>query len=295
MKQWIRLLFLIGTGCAACADQLIRTSGQVVEGELNGFSKSQWSLTTTDGKEVREFSANLKRIVVDPMPTVSVELVNKKYESVVFKGYEKFALNLIAGEGDVNAPAMMLKNLEILSRPEVQEVELVQEPEEEPVREVGRPVVEPPPAPIENVAKSVPTAYNGVRRPDTAPRQWKQEGKWREMQTPGLRILSQGEDVDIEGQLRKGVVNVIHFHYAPAHSSVRQGNYVEVLSRKSGGRVVVQRIVVPDWNAPICTAKEIKALPQFWFYGKSGKLSSKLTERFTESDIDAALKKAQMQ
>lgn len=302
MKQWILAWLVIGTGCVACADQLILANGQVVEGELKGFSKSQWLLTTPEGKEVREFSANLKRVVVDPAPTVAVEMVNRKHESVLFKGYEKFLLSLEGDGGPIRVSGAMLKGLTILSRPEpgAEVVEqdppvVVEEGRAPEGAEKPRPVVEPPGRPIEQVARSVPVAAPMIQSAKRGTRDWKQEGKWREMQTPGLRILSQGEDIDVESQLKEGVVNVIHFHYAPAHSSVRQGNYVETLARNSRGRVVVQRIVVPDWNAPICTAKEIKALPQFWFYSRSGKLSSKLTERFTESDIDTALKKAQLQ
>jgi hypothetical protein len=37
----------------------------------------------------------------------------------------------------------------------------------------------------------------------------------------------------------------------------------------------------------------IKSLPQFWFYSRSGRLLKKLTDRFTEADIDEAFKEAQ--
>lgn len=280
MRRWILTILWIGLASRGMADQFTRANGEVVDGVFSGFSKGQWIFQTPDGKEVREFSISLKRVLLDPAPTVSVELVNKRHDPVVLKGYEKFVLTLQGDSGEIGVPATLLKTITVVSRPEA----VAAEPEPEPV-------VEPPATPVQQIAKTVPS-FNGVRAPDTNPRQWRQEGKWREMQTPGLRVISQGEDVDIEGQLRKGVVNVVHFHYAPAHSSVRQGNYVEVLSRKSGGRVVVQRVVVPDFNAPICAAKDLKALPQFWFYSRSGALSSKLTDRFTESDIEAALKKA---
>lgn|GEM_PF-1220719 len=282
MKRWLAFGLWIGLAHAVCADQMTRVNGETVDGLVFGYARSQWVFVASDGKEVREFSANVRRLTLDPAPKVSVELVNKRHESVFFKGYEKFALILGGESGEITAPVTLLKEMKILSRPAA--------PDPDP-----EPVVSHSETPIEQVAKTVPAVATAPQLPGTGPRQWNQQGKWREMQTPGLRILSQGEDVDIESQLRKGVVNVIHFHYAQAHSSVRQGNYVEVLSRKSGGRVVVQRIVAPDWNAPICKAKELKTLPQFWFYSRSGALSSKLTERFTEADIEAALRKALQQ
>jgi len=37
----------------------------------------------------------------------------------------------------------------------------------------------------------------------------------------------------------------------------------------------------------------IASVPQFWFYDRAGRLTTKLTERFTSTDIEAALKDAQ--
>jgi hypothetical protein len=104
-----------------------------------------------------------------------------------------------------------------------------------------------------------------------------------------LRVISRGEDVDFEKVLRRGVVNVVHFHYAENLASVREGNYLETLARKSQGRILVLRVDIAGWKAPICKARELNSLPQFWFYGPGGRLVRKLTERFTETDIDTAL------
>ena len=112
----------------------------------------------------------------------------------------------------------------------------------------------------------------------------------RTVESPGVYVISHGEDVDIEKSLMAGRINVVFFHYPEAHSSVRQGNYIELQASRSGGRVAVQKLVIANWQAPICKAKQLTSLPQFWFYSPSGHLVKKLTERFTESDIDDAFK-----
>lgn len=114
----------------------------------------------------------------------------------------------------------------------------------------------------------------------------------RTIEAPGVCVISQGEDVDIEKSLKRGCVNVVFFHYPEAVSSMRQGNYVEVLARESKGRVVVLKLIISAFDAPVCVEREIKSLPQFWFYSPSGRLVKKLTDRFTEADIDAAFKAA---
>lgn len=286
MKETILAIILLGITQGVSADQLIRANGEVLDGTFAGFDKHQLVFKKAAGGEARDFAANVKSIKVEDSPTVSVELLNKRYDSVVFKGYDKYTVYLEDNSGATRVPATMLKSITIIERPAIKE---------EPAPE---PEVEPPPSPAQQIAKTVPgvtTVGAPAPRAPGAGREWKPTGKWREIESPDVPVISRGEDVDVESKLRKGVANVVHFHYAAAHSSVRQGNYIEVLARKSGGRIVVSRIVVQGWDAPVCEAKEIKALPQFWFYSRSGKLVEKLTDRFTEGDIDAAMKKALQQ
>lgn len=106
-----------------------------------------------------------------------------------------------------------------------------------------------------------------------------------------VEVISHGEEVDIGKALRKGKVNVVFFHYPEAHSSIRQGNYLEVLARQNRG-VVILKVVVTGWDVPVVKANEMKSLPQFWFYSGSGRLVRKLTERFTEEDMEGALREA---
>lgn len=324
MNRWIIAMVWAAVVPIAFPDQLIRNNGEVVEGRFAGFAKHQWVFTTDDGNEVKEFSSNIKRIIVNPAPTVSVELVNERLDSVLFKGYDKFAMSFQGASGNVNSPATLLKSMTVIGG-EAEEMpvpesapkaapEPVPKAATEPAPKVAPeraptpapepapkavsesapvPYWDPPATPVEQIVKTVPGAKAMMPKPASGTREWKQTGKWRELQVSGAHVISEsGEDVDIESQLKKDVVNVVHFHYAAAHSSVRQGNYLEVLARKSNGRVVIHRIVVPGWNAPVCVAKGVKSLPQFWFYNREGELSSKLTDRFTENDIDTALKKA---
>ena len=108
-----------------------------------------------------------------------------------------------------------------------------------------------------------------------------------------VETISHGEEVDLSAFIKKGVVTVLHFHMASVVSSVRQGNYLAQLAAQSQGRVVVLRVTVPNYDAPICKALGIDSLPQFWFYSSAGTLAKKLTQRFTESDIDGALAETQ--
>jgi hypothetical protein len=105
-------------------------------------------------------------------------------------------------------------------------------------------------------------------------------------------VISRGEVVDVEAAIRKGNVTIVHFHYPAAHSSVRQGNYIETIVGKSMGRLRMLKIEIPGWDAPICKALELTSLPQFWFYDARGVRVRKLTARFTEADIDKALLEA---
>ena len=100
------------------------------------------------------------------------------------------------------------------------------------------------------------------------------------------------EDFDIDSLAQKGVVTVIQLHMPDLMQSTRTWNYVKDLENNKKIKVKPVRITIKDWENPIIKKYEIKALPQFWFYDKNGKLETKLIKRFTSNDIDAALKKA---
>ena len=110
--------------------------------------------------------------------------------------------------------------------------------------------------------------------------------------TDGGDVISKGEEVDLQKELAEGKVTVIQFHLPGAVASEREGNYLATLERRSKDKLDVKRVVVPNASAPVAKQYQIATLPQFWFYNKQGQLVTKLTDRFTESDIDAALKKA---
>jgi hypothetical protein len=104
--------------------------------------------------------------------------------------------------------------------------------------------------------------------------------------------VSRGEVVDLRSLIATGKTTVVHFHSAEVISSVRQGGYLSRLAGESQGRLVLHRIESGGWSDPILQQNGVKSLPQFWFYSPAGQLVLKLTERFTEADIDDSLAKA---
>jgi hypothetical protein len=123
-------------------------------------------------------------------------------------------------------------------------------------------------------------------------REWKRSGKWREIDPKNTTVISNGEEVDLDDALKKGFVNIIHFHSPKVLTSVREGNYIEALAAKPSHRLVISKVVVSDFSAPVCEQLGVKSIPQFWFYDAQGRLVKKLTDRFTEGDIDGAIKQA---
>ncbi len=91
---------------------------------------------------------------------------------------------------------------------------------------------------------------------------------------------------------------MIHLHCDALVASTRQGNYADALAGDSHGKIVLKRVAIPvvngepDWNSPVAKRFGITSVPQFWFYGKTGKPIKRLTDRFAEEDIDAAFKSA---
>jgi hypothetical protein len=99
------------------------------------------------------------------------------------------------------------------------------------------------------------------------------------------------KEADIEGSITTNVITIVHFHSPESVASVREGNYVSALARDSRKKekIVVIKIIIPNWECPTAKKYDITSAPQFWFYNKSGKLTKKLTDRFTEGDIDKCL------
>ncbi len=289
LKAWmIGGVLLAALAGPARGDQLVLANGQTLKGSFGGFRDHRFLFKTADGKDVSEFTAKIRGIVIEKPCYVSAQFVSKKFEQVQFKGYLGFMVRLSNEDGALEEPVTLLKSMEPVEAPAVLE----------------SPAQNAAPAPGDNggVEETPPPAAVVPRlapRPDPRPgpsspagRDWKRAGKWRVVESTMVDTISHGEDVDIEASLKKGVVNVVHFHLGSIHSSVRQGNYIETLAEKNKGRVAVRRLDLPDWNAEVCKVQELESLPQFWFYSRSGRLVKKLTERFTEADIEAALKES---
>ena len=96
----------------------------------------------------------------------------------------------------------------------------------------------------------------------------------------------------LEDLVEMGKITVIHFHQPDSVTSTRQGSYCRRLAEDSHGRTVYKRITVSGPDDPTVSRHGLTTLPQFWFYSRTSKLVTKLTERFTSEDFADAIKAA---
>lgn len=269
MRGFAYLFLAIGFVMGARADTLTLVNGQVVKGCFMGFADRKFEFKAASGAVISEYPVNVKSIIPDAPLPASVELANKVYEDVEFRSFGEYLIHLTREEQVMDERVIMLKKMKVNRPPEP---------------------VAPPPAETEN--ETIPAgSREGAATPQGNVREWQRTGKWREVESKNSMVISKGEEVEIENHLKKGYINIVHFHYPKALTSIREGNYVEALAANRTSRIKILKIVIPDFNAPVCEALELKSLPQFWFYDTKGILVQKLTDRFTEGDIDAALKK----
>ena len=106
------------------------------------------------------------------------------------------------------------------------------------------------------------------------------------------KIISRGEEVDIEPLLAKGNVTLVHVHSDEAPMSVKLCGYVDKLGTDSRGKITVLRASVPMGACPFSQQYKIASIPQFWFYNGKGELVKTITELFNPGQFDAALKEA---
>jgi hypothetical protein len=99
-------------------------------------------------------------------------------------------------------------------------------------------------------------------------------------------------DLDVAALVQPGMTTIIQFHMSNVVVSVRQGSYVAALAARYDKDVKLVRIDLSSFDAPAAKKCSIESVPQFWFFNASGQLTRKLTGRFTEEDIDAALREA---
>jgi hypothetical protein len=272
---WLSTLVLLVP--LAQADTLTLKDGRVVKGQLSGYAARKFEFKAEDGAIYSEYALDIKSIVAEAPLKVSVKLASKQYDAVEFVGFDSFTLRLRKNGQPLNEPVVSLSSMELAPPPASNPVE---------------PAVDQA-AINEAVGGASPGDVGAESGEDESrSREWKRTGKWREMEEDKTSVISNGEEVDIEASLKKGYVNIVQFHYRKSLASVREGNYIDAVAARKSNRVVVRKIVVSDFNAPVCKALNIQAFPQFWFYNDQGKLVKKLTDRFTEGDIDAAIKAA---
>lgn len=263
----IVILSLLGVG--GRADTLTLSDGQAIKGKLAGFAGRKFEFNAADGSVYSGYPVDIKSIVPDAPVKVSLKFALKQYDPAEFIQYDHNTMRLKKNGQLLNEPVFMLMSMRLPSSG-----------------------LEKSPERVSGETDTVDVAPPEVdQEAEQKPREWQRSGKWREVETDQSTVISRGEEVDVESALKKGVVNIVQFHYPRSLASVREGNYIEALARRSN-QVVVLKVLVPDFRAPICTALGIKGLPQFWVYNPQGKLVAKLTDRFTEGDIDQAIKEA---
>ncbi len=258
-------------GCVARADILTLRDSTEVQGRFQGYSNRRFQFKPDDGAPRLEYAIDVKSIVLGSPVRASLSLAMKSYDSVVLSRIDHHTLRFRKEGVLLTEPVILLKSLDVLG-----------------------PVVRPPVPPADAGIDQDPAVTTRIVAPGRAAetRDWKGAGKWHVIETDKTPVISRGEVVDIENSLKRGVVNVVHFHYPQAVGSVREGNYLQGIMARRPNRLMVLKVVAQDFNAPICVSLNLKTLPQFWFYNAEGRLVKKLTDRFTEGDIDAALKAA---
>ncbi len=269
IRQVVRIGLFLALALSSKADTLTFSDGKTVKGAFQGFANRKFLFTGEDGVKLSEYPLKVKSIVPGATVTVSVELARKRHDSVEFVQVDHNTFRFKKDGQTVSEPVIMLKTVSVVA--DAGGETLVSQEA-------------PPAGPVLGAARISPTGAQT--------REWHRTGKWREMAADESNVISRGEEVDVETFLKKGLVNVVHFHLPTALTSVREGNYLDSLAAKKSSRIAVLKVTVKDFEAPICTALKIKSLPQFWVYDAQGKLAKKLTDRFTEGDIDAAIKEA---
>jgi hypothetical protein len=106
------------------------------------------------------------------------------------------------------------------------------------------------------------------------------------------RVDGAGEAVDLAALARTGTVTIVYVQNPQLAANLRQGNYVETLESRYPGKVKVLKVEVASWDSPTAVKNGIASAPQFWFFNRRGAEVSRLVDRFTDADIDAALKDA---
>jgi hypothetical protein len=283
LKGWPWVWALLIGVMPACGDELVLLNGTSVRGTFTGFSEHKFLFKTSDRGDCAEFASNVQSIRLERPTFVSAQFLTKRFDNVEFKGYGEFRVRLLRGIDEMAEPVTMLKGMQIFERGPA-------EIAGDRLRETQPPAMDrmPPHEPVANGLR--PNV--GISEQEARERDWKRTGRWREEPAPAVGVISRGEDIDIDRALDKNMVNVVHFHLSSSLASVRQGGYLSSLAAKRESRFVVKRIEIPDWKVPICRARDLRSLPQFWFYSRSGRLVTKLANRFTDSDIEAALEQA---
>ncbi|MDD3695593.1 MAG: hypothetical protein PHG44_06445 [Lentisphaeria bacterium] len=89
-----------------------------------------------------------------------------------------------------------------------------------------------------------------------------------------------------------GKTTVVYFGDVQLQVNARQANLCQRLCEESKKPAAYVPLLLASTQEALAKELGLKTLPQFWFYKADGTISSKLSGRFTEADIENAFKKA---
>ncbi len=116
---------------------------------------------------------------------------------------------------------------------------------------------------------------------------------WTPQFTAAGRLISHGEEIDIQSQLKPGLLNVVLF-YAPRHDyCTKMQAYISRLQNMNAGQVEYLKIEISNPNAPARLQYNLRTLPEIWIYNRRGEQVERLQGEMMPRDIDAAFVRAQ--
>lgn len=97
---------------------------------------------------------------------------------------------------------------------------------------------------------------------------------------------------EIETLLIAGQAAIVHFCTAEIEANSRQAALARTLCERSHGQALYIEFLVDGIESVTARKYALRSLPQFWFYDSRGKLRQQLSDRFTEADMENALRQA---
>lgn len=119
------------------------------------------------------------------------------------------------------------------------------------------------------------------------------ESPWAEKFKAAGKVISRGEEVDIQSLVTPGRITVVHFHATNSAQSVKMQAYLSRLYHMNPGGTAYLKVETTDWNAPVMAQYDVSRVPLVWIYDHSGRRIQELSGTVNPRDIDAAFEAAQ--